>query len=166
MKIFVLKQAEKKVHFISSFIPCSICLIVAGLYLTAARHAGAENLQQDHSAAVSANRTADDQSITAEKIIGRWNRTDGNYTIEIKKMNSRGLLGVAYSNPKPINIAQTKISSEKTKIFIKLQDKGYPGSTYTLDYIPSDDLFKGTYFHAGIQQSFQVIFTREKQLKK
>ena len=142
-----------------------IYLIAAGLYVTAAQLSGAENLRQGHSAAVSASRTAEDRSITLGKLVGRWNRTDGSYAIEIHKIDSGDKLGAASYTPKPIHVAQTKISSENggIKIFIELRDTGYPGSTYTLDYMPSEDILKGTYFQAGIQQHFQVFFIREKK---
>ncbi|MCI5226931.1 MAG: hypothetical protein D3918_09820, partial [Candidatus Electrothrix sp. AX2] len=65
-----------------------------------------------------------------EKLIGRWNRTDGNYFLEFIPLKESKTVRVVYYNPKPIHIAQTKISSENgaIKVFIKLQDKGYPGS--------------------------------------
>jgi hypothetical protein len=152
-------------NYLTFLIRCSIYFVVLGLYLTVTQHAEAKDPQQDRPASVSASDTAKEQTITPEKLVGPWNRTDGNYTIEIKKVSNSGKMEAAYYNPRPIHVAQTKISPEKgkIKIFIELQDTGYPGSTYTLDYIFSEDVLKGTYFHAGIQQQFQVLFTREKK---
>lgn len=154
---------------------CSVCLLVVGLCLiTAGQRARAGNLQQNHATSVPAKAHSVDQQvitsgkITLEKLVGRWNRTDGNYILEIIPVKKSKTVRVAYYNPKPIHIAQTKITSQNKvigaiKIFIKLQDKGYPGSTYTLHYIPSDDVLKGTYFHAGLQQQFPSLFIREKK---
>lgn len=146
---------------------CSVCLLVVGLCLiTAGQRARAENLQQNHTTSAPAKaHTVDQQVITSEQLIGRWNRTDGNYILEITPVKESKTVRVAYYNPKPIHIAQTKITSQNgaIKIFIKLQDKGYPGSAYTLHYILSDDVLKGTYFHAGLQQQFPSLFIREKK---
>jgi hypothetical protein len=48
------------------------------------------------------------------------------------------------------------------KLFIKLQDKGYPGSTYNLYYYPKKDVLAGFYYQAAIGQTFEVIFLRKK----
>jgi len=48
------------------------------------------------------------------------------------------------------------------KLFIKLQDKGDPGSTYTLYYYPEKDALAGFYYQAAIGQTFEVIFLRKK----
>ena len=147
---------------------CSVCLLVMGLcFITAGQRARAENLQQNHVTFVPAKaHSVDQQVMMSEKLIGRWNRTDGNYTIEISPIKNSKTVRAAYYNPKPIHIFQTKITSqnEAIKIFIKLQDEGYPGSTYTLHYLPSDDILKGNYFHAGLQQQFPVLFNRKQEL--
>jgi len=46
-------------------------------------------------------------------------------------------------------------------VFIELQDTGYPGSTYTLDYNPDQDAFTGVYFQATLKQAFEVVFVRQ-----
>ena len=106
----------------------------------------------------------DENQVSPERLIGGWLRQDGRYIIKIRKINDDGTLDAAYYNPKPINISRTKVSREKAtmKIFIELRDKGYPGSTYTLDYISKNDTLTGNYFHAGVKQHFQVIFSRIK----
>jgi hypothetical protein len=45
-------------------------------------------------------------------------------------------------------------------IFIKLQDVGYPGSTYTLMYRPQQDILDGFYYQAAVKQTFEVVFSR------
>ncbi|WYD81999.1 MAG: hypothetical protein V8K32_06345 [Candidatus Electrothrix gigas] len=151
-------------HIIPSLKHYIIWLIFAGLYLTVLQPVKAENSLQNHATqAYSVNQ----QVMMFEKLIGRWNRTNGNYFLEFIPLKESKTVRVVYYNPKPIHIAQTKISSENgaIKVFIKLQDKGYPGSTYTLHYVPSDDILKGYYFHAGLQQQFPVVFNREQQEK-
>ncbi|MCI5167413.1 MAG: hypothetical protein D3903_15290 [Candidatus Electrothrix sp. GM3_4] len=48
------------------------------------------------------------------------------------------------------------------KVFIELRDTGYPGSTYTLTCNSENDTLSGEYFHAGLNQNFNVIFLRKK----
>jgi hypothetical protein len=48
------------------------------------------------------------------------------------------------------------------KLFIKLQDKGYQGSTYTLYYYAEKDALAGFYYQANMDQTFEVVFLRKK----
>jgi hypothetical protein len=43
---------------------------------------------------------------------------------------------------------------------IELRGVGYPGSTYTLTYLPAGDRLTGVYYQAAIQQKFDLIFQR------
>ncbi|CAB1062919.1 hypothetical protein D1BOALGB6SA_7701 [Olavius sp. associated proteobacterium Delta 1] len=99
-----------------------------------------------------------------ENLIGRWLRPDGGYIIEIRSIRADGRMDAAYLNPRPINVARAEASWKKGKqeLFIELQDKGYPGSTYTLDYNPDQDAFTGVYFQATLKQAFEVVFVRQK----
>jgi len=98
-----------------------------------------------------------------ENLIGRWLRPDGGYIIEIRNIGADGRMDAAYLNPRPINVARAEASWKKGKqeVFIELQDKGYPGSTYTLDYNPDQDAFTGVYFQATLKQAFEVVFVRQ-----
>ena len=97
-------------------------------------------------------------------IIGEWVRPDGGYIIRIRDVNPDGSVDAGYFNPGKINIAEANVSLWKgfVKLFIKLQDKGYPGSTYTLYYYPKKDALAGFYYQAAIEQTFEVIFLRKK----
>jgi len=66
-------------------------------------------------------------------IIGEWVRPDGGYIVCVRDVNPDGSVDAGYFNPGKINIAEANASLWKglVKLFIKLQDKGYPGSTYT-----------------------------------
>ena len=96
------------------------------------------------------------------KLIGRWVRTDGGYAIVIKSVDPHGKIDATYANPNPINVSKAEASVEgnSLKIFIELRGSGYPGSTYTLTYAPSDDSLTGEYFQAALRQKFVVIFLR------
>ena len=98
-----------------------------------------------------------------ENLIGRWLRPDGGYIIEIRSISNDGRMEAAYLNPRPINVARAEASWKKGKqeVFIELQDKGYPGSTYTLDYQPDQDVLTGIYFQAALKQTFEVVFVRQ-----
>jgi len=97
-------------------------------------------------------------------IIGEWVRPDGGYIIRVRDVNPDGSVDAGYFNPGKINIAEANVSLWKgfVKLFIKLQDKGYPGSTYTLYYYPKKDALVGTYYQAAIGQTYEVFFLRKK----
>ena len=95
-------------------------------------------------------------------LIGKWQRTDGGYVIEIRRVAQDGTLEANYFNPRPINVSVAKASTTKShlKIEVELQDTGYPGSTYTLLYDPKKDALLGFYYQAVQRQNFDVIFVR------
>lgn len=97
------------------------------------------------------------------KLAGTWVRPDGGYVIEISKIHPDGRVDAAYFNPRPIYVSRSNVSEEGgiIELFIELQGKGYPGSTYTLKYNPEHDVMVGIYFQAVIQQPFDVIFQRQ-----
>jgi hypothetical protein len=97
-----------------------------------------------------------------KSLLGRWLRPDGGYVIEIRKIGANNKLDAGYFNPGPIHVSRAEASREgdKIKIFVELQDVGYPGSTYTLTYDQQRDLLTGTYFQAALQQTFEVLFVR------
>src|SRR5262245_59610708 len=97
-------------------------------------------------------------------LTGRWTRLDGTYSLEIRSVAPSGRIDVVYLNPRPINVARAEASREGNalKVFIELQAPGYPGSTYTLTYDPTNDQLAGGYYQAALQQSFDVRFVRVK----
>jgi hypothetical protein len=97
-------------------------------------------------------------------LIGRWQRTDGGYVIEIRRVETDGAMEAAYFNPRPINVSRAKASvfKDHLKVEVELRDTGYPGSTYTLLYDPDKDALLGFYFQAVQRQNFDVIFVRMK----
>ena len=117
----------------------------------------------DHPATHSKNAAADKQR-NLLNLVGRWVRTDGGYIIEIRNVAVDGKMDAGYFNPRPINISEAKASQTNTgiRVFMELQDVGYPGSTYTLNYDPAKDALIGFYYQAAMQQNFDVIFARVK----
>jgi len=99
-----------------------------------------------------------------ETIEGRWLRPDGGYIVQIRRVDSSGKMDAGYFNPRPINVSRAQASKESgsLKVFVELNDIGYPGSTYMLTYDPKDDVLRGVYYQAAMKQSFDVYFTRMK----
>jgi len=135
-----------------------ICLVLIGL--AAAAFYGLMNRSSTEPAAtISQQRETPD----FDRLVGSWVRPDGGYVIEISKIYPDGKVDAAYFNPRPIHISRSNVSEEDgiIELFIELQGKGYPGSTYTLKYKPEYDAMVGIYFQAVIQQPFDVIFQRK-----
>jgi hypothetical protein len=98
------------------------------------------------------------------KLAGRWERTDGDYVLEIKSVDPGGKAEAAYFNPNPINVSRAAAWREKgtSKIVVELRDTGYPGCTYTLEHNPQSDQLSGQYYQAAQQQTYEVVFNRLK----
>jgi hypothetical protein len=108
------------------------------------------------------NKSQTIQKTDKTKIIGEWLRTDSDYMIKIVEVNDNGSMLAQYFNPKPINVETAKWESISgdLKIFIELRDVNYPGSTYTLNYLPDKDMFAGEYYQAVEGLTFYVEFSR------
>jgi hypothetical protein len=93
---------------------------------------------------------------------GKWVRRDGNYTIEVKRIDPSGKVDAVYSNPNPVKVSKAEASTEggDLNLLLELQGPGYAGSTYTLVHDPKSDCMLGIYFHVVTQQKFAVIFQR------
>jgi hypothetical protein len=97
-------------------------------------------------------------------IAGQWARIDGSYTLRVENIMSDGTADVSYFNPRRIRVAESRVSSQdgQIRLFVKLQDEGYPGCTYTLFYYPEEDALAGVYYQAAVDQRYEVIFMRKK----
>jgi hypothetical protein len=93
---------------------------------------------------------------------GRWVRRDGNYTIEVRRIDPSGKVEAVYFNPNPVKVSKAEASTEggDLNLLLELQGPGYAGSTYTLVHDPKSDCLLGIYFHVVTQQKFAVIFQR------
>ncbi|MBN1548568.1 MAG: hypothetical protein JW902_18110 [Syntrophaceae bacterium] len=99
-----------------------------------------------------------------QKFMGRWVRPDGGYVIHVRDIKPGGAVDAGYYNPNKIHVAEAHVAVWKgfNQLFIKLDDKGYPGSTYTLYYFADQDQMAGFYYQAAANQIFEVLFVRMK----
>ena len=102
------------------------------------------------------------KTINKNLLAGNWIRTDSDYRIQISKVNDDGSLEANYFNPNPINVGKSnwEESYGNIKIIIELRDVNYPGSTYTLNYLPDRDMLAGEYYQAVEGLTFYVEFAR------
>src|SRR4030066_734054 len=100
------------------------------------------------------------KKIDKSLLVGDWVRTDASYLIKINKINVDGTLEAQYFNPNPINVGKEnwEESYGNLKIIIELRDVNYPGSTYTLNYLPVRDILPGDYYQAVEGITFYVEF--------
>jgi len=105
-----------------------------------------------------ARGSADDYSA----ILGRWQRPDGGYVLEIRSADPDGTLHAAYFNPQPINVARASAAHREgeTLVFVELRDSNYPGATYDLMHVRDDDVLVGYYHQPLVGQTFEVYFVR------
>ena len=99
-----------------------------------------------------------------QSLIGRWQRPDGGYILEIRRIDAEGKILAGYYNPRPINVSHALASIYKgyIKVEVELRDAGYPGSHYTLVYDRATDRLLGLYYHAISKRKFEVVFVRQK----
>ena len=135
----------------------TLAVIITAILLSAS------GICQTKQPAKAANKPAATSSSFA-KLKGNWLRTDAAYVLSIKSVAADGSLDVAYLNPNPIHVAEARASRDDKalKVFVKLQDVNYPGSTYTLVYEPKTDVLQGIYRHAGLNRDFDVVFAKAK----
>jgi hypothetical protein len=98
------------------------------------------------------------------RLVGQWKRTDSNYLIAVDEASADGTLAARYLNPQPINVSKARWlkNGSRLQLMVEMQDRGYPGSNYELDYDAAHDTLFGTYHHLGLNQDFQVSFYRLK----
>ncbi len=100
---------------------------------------------------------------SAQRLIGRWQRTDAGYVIDIRSIDRFGAVDAHYLNPNPIHVSQARVSDtdDQLELFIELVDVGYPGATYRLGYNPEYDALVGLYHQPTAGQDFEVAFERK-----
>jgi len=115
-------------------------------------------------AAVTTNAPAAALPEPVRKLLGRWLRSDGGYTLELKSAELSGVLQAGYFNPKSIHVSRAIWMQGATgfQVVVELNDVGYPGATYVLSYDPQTDQLAGKYNQPAMQQSFDIEFIRQK----
>ena len=93
---------------------------------------------------------SEEKSVDKSLLVGDWIRTDASYLIKINSVSEDGSLEAQYFNPKPINVESANLeeSYRNLKVTIVLRDVNYPGSRYTLTYLPDRDILEGDYYQA------------------
>ncbi len=96
------------------------------------------------------------------RLVGRWRRLDGGYTLDIKAIADDGKIDATYLNPRPIHVSKAEAITKGGHVIVvvTLQDQGYPGNMYTLTYDPQADRLEGVYHHRGLGRQFEVEFSR------
>ena len=96
------------------------------------------------------------------RLVGRWLRSDSDYTIAIAGATPDGKLDAQYLNPNPIHVskAEWRGYAGKLLVLLELTDRNYPGNFYTLTYDPGSDSLSGIYHHLGLNQEIEVSFSR------
>ena len=109
-------------------------------------------------------------SVNQDLLVGRWTRTDsdGAYVIEIKSAAADGKLEAIYFNPNPIKVGRAEWQKKDNSliIIVELRDVNYPGSTYTLNFMPTEGRMMGNYYQAVEGTNFDVTFVRSIRLKE
>ena len=139
---------NKKV-FIAIFSAISLAIVLLVVFL--------DNSSQD---VVKSEEKSMDKSL----LVGDWIRTDASYLIKINSVSEDGSLDAEYFNPKPINVESANLEESygNLKVTIVLRDVNYPGSRYTLTYLPDRDILAGDYYQAVQGLNFYVEFVRNK----
>ncbi len=136
-------------------------MLVVGELLTAGcRAPGAA--RESTPAAAATPAPAQPAASVLQKLVGRWLRSDSDYTIEIRSVAADGTAEATYRNPNPIHVSRALARTEggNALFFLELQDRGYPGSFYALAYDAGSDSLSGEYHHLGVNQVFEVAFSR------
>ena len=104
------------------------------------------------------------KTIDKNLLVGNWLRTDSDYRLQISEVNEDFTLEAKYFNPNPINVgrASWQESYGSLKIIVELRDVNYPGSKYTLNYLPDREMLAGEYYQAVEGLTFYVEFTLNK----
>lgn len=105
-----------------------------------------------------------DMEIASDTLKGNWYRTDGSYTLEFSLIKEEGRMVARYFNPSPINVGRSewRMNDEILEVYVELDDRNYPGSTYSLTYDKKSKELSGTYFQAVSRETFPVKFLKKK----
>lgn len=143
---------------------CMVMIGAGGWLFTHESGAGTGTASADEAARTSTEQPSEPVSRDVlNQLVGRWQRPDGGYVLEIGGVDSEGNLQAAYFNPRPINVSQARVTMEQnaSQVFIELNDTGYPGATYTLRFHSPQNVLAGIYYQPAVSQSFEVVFVRE-----
>ncbi|HEY3385676.1 MAG TPA: hypothetical protein VGK46_04140 [Saprospiraceae bacterium] len=137
-------------------------LLIIGIYFIFVKNSSPSSAEGSTTVPPGAKQITENPNL--DHLVGRWLRPDGGYILEIRHIGQDGKLDIGYYNPNPIKIGRAAWAEKDGKyyIMVELQDINYPGSTYGLEYILSQDKFAGTYYQAVEKNTYDVEFVREK----
>ncbi len=103
-----------------------------------------------------------DPRLDPQRLVGQWVRPDGGYVMKITHVASDGAVDASYHNPSPIKVESARATTDdgRLRLHLKLNDSGYPGCVYELEYDPENDAMVGTYFQAAMRQTYRIGFKR------
>jgi hypothetical protein len=145
-------QPQRKTHLFLPILSLGVICILGMVWPTAgAVHVGSGPTDKPST-----------QQTDLQRLEGRWVRPDGGYVLELTEIKKDGSLKAAYFNPRSIKVFSAKWSRKEGKInlLLELRDVNYPGSKYNLQYDPTFDRLRGTYFQAVEKQTFSIEFVR------
>jgi hypothetical protein len=124
------------------------------------RLVGKQRTPAGPSAAPISSAEAPAGEVDLQVLIGKWQRPDGGYVLDIRTVAEDGAVEAAYFNPNPINVSAAKASSWRgtATVFVEFDDVNYRGSTYELVHDPEQNILRGTYYQAALDQIFEVVF--------
>src|SRR5262245_38211615 len=86
-----------------------VATVAAGIAATILVTSSKPATPVDPSAAAPAtNNSTRAQAVVPSRLVGRWQRPDGGYVIEIRNVATNGKLDAGYFNPRPINVARAE----------------------------------------------------------
>ncbi|TAJ15505.1 hypothetical protein DMA11_01025 [Marinilabiliaceae bacterium JC017] len=141
-----------KIRFIGSLV---IVFVTIGIALLSGCH------QKFSSGKVQSETALSESEQLQDDVIGKWKRTDGDYTIAIIAFND-STIEAAYFNLQPINVSDTKWKQKDGYLYflITLHDVNYQGSYYSLGYYPEEQRLFGFYHLGSTGQRFEVVFEK------
>src|SRR5688572_5144170 len=71
--------------------------------------------------AESTSTTAPAAAPVAEKLVGKWQRTDGDYALDVRRVWADGRAEVAYANPGPINVGRAEVKEDAGRLVLVVE---------------------------------------------
>ena len=151
--------------FVTGLVSACFAVVVAGLCAGCGeKPAPKESTDSSGAGQAEAPAKGTTDAPDPQRLVGEWLRPDGGYVIKIASVAADGAVEASYLNPSPINVERARATVEGgvLKLHVKLNDRGYPGCVYSLEYDPENDEMVGTYFQAAMQATYRIGFRRQK----
>src|SRR5687768_14395731 len=92
-----------------------------------ASRAGATDTTPGTSTAATREVAAPVAAPAPEKLVGKWQRTAGDYALDVRRIGAEGRADAAYFNPGPINVSRAEVKQDggRLVLFVELRDVNY-----------------------------------------